>query len=75
MKTKELAEMTGMSLSYNYKMMSQNLIPHYKFGNHRLLFKEEEILGWLREKIVKVKTNEELRIEAKKQLRRQQCIR
>jgi excisionase family DNA binding protein len=43
---REVAEITGLSVSSLYKLTAQGKIPHYK-PSGRLLFKSSEILQWV----------------------------
>ena len=43
----ELAQYTGLSKSYLYKLTSQKVIPHYKPNGKLVFFEREEVEKWL----------------------------
>lgn len=49
MNVKQLAEMLNLSLKMIYKMTAEKSIPFIKLGR-RILFQEESIVNWLKEK-------------------------
>ncbi len=51
---KEIAELTGLSVSSIYKRTSIGAIPYYKVGK-RVLFKPSEINRWLEDLKVEVR--------------------
>jgi len=44
---KEVAEYTGIALSYLYKLTARRAIPFYNPTGHRLLFKRLELKEWI----------------------------
>lgn len=58
----EVAELTGLSKSYLYKLTSARQIPHYKPNGRLIYFNRAEILEWMQRG--KVATSEELETEA-----------
>jgi excisionase family DNA binding protein len=58
----EIAQYTGLSKLYIYKLTSKNSIPHYKPNGKNIYFKKEEIDNWLLRN--RQATNEELESEA-----------
>lgn len=58
----EIAQYTGLSKLYLYKLTSKNTIPHYKPNGKHVYFKKEEIDNWLLRN--RQSTNEELENEA-----------
>lgn len=51
---KELSEKIGFKIGSIYNMVRKNEIPHYRYSQKKILFKESEIEAWLEEMKVKV---------------------
>ena len=62
LKLDEVAEYTGLSKSYVYKLTSAGLIPHYKPNGKMLYFNRQEIDAWLQQN--RVSTSAELGTKA-----------
>lgn len=54
MTIKEVAEMTQLSVSHIYALVSKSEIPHFKIGS-AVRFTENDITNWLRSKRVYTK--------------------
>lgn len=64
----ELSEYLSISKSAIYKMTSSNVLPHYKPTGKLLYFKKAEIVEWVLKD--RIKTVDEIRIEADNHLRK-----
>ncbi|MBW7675669.1 helix-turn-helix transcriptional regulator [Chryseobacterium chendengshani] len=62
MTIQEVADNTGLQVSYIYQLTSKRKIPHYKPGNGKLIFKRSEIQEFIFSN--KIKTQEELEQDA-----------
>lgn len=58
----QAAALLNYSKSYMYKLTSSRAIPYYKKGGKTMHFLRSEIIEWI--KTGRIKTNEELEIEA-----------
>ncbi len=58
----EVAEYTGLSKSYLYKLTSSCKIPHYKPNGKYIFFDRKEVEDWLLQN--RIKTNDEIEAEA-----------
>lgn len=62
---KQTADLMSISLGTLYALVSQNRIPHLRFGKRFIRFDEEIILKWIQSKSQDVKT---LSIESEKNI-------
>lgn len=61
---KEAAAFLGFTVAYVYKLTSQRLIPHYKYGGRLVLFDRAALETWKRQRMQAVPTIKEVESRA-----------